>query len=425
MLQTVTAQETGEMSAFEIAQAQIDAVGGRLGVDSDLLEILKKPTRELTVNFPVKMDDGTVRVFTGYRVQYNQVLGPFKGGIRYHPDVSLEEVRALAAWMTWKCAVIGLPYGGAKGGVIVDVKELSPREIERITRRFTSEISIIIGPYKDIPAPDVYTDAQVMAWIMDTYSMKVGYSVPGVVTGKPPIIGGSSGREEATARGVLYTTRQAAAILGVDLAKARVAIQGYGNVGYNAARLFHEEGGSKIVAVSDSRGAIRDKEGLDPLAVKAHKDETGSVAGFPGSEPITPKELLAEKAEVLIPAALSGWITTDNVDSVQARIVAEGANGPTTPGADQVLFQRDVTVIPDILCNAGGVTVSYFEWVQSLQMFFWSLEEVKQRLEEIMVKAFGRVWEMAQEERVDMRTAAYMVAMKKIVRAYEIRGIYP
>lgn len=425
MMQTGTAQETGEMSAFEIAQAQIDAVGGRLGVDSDLLEILKKPTRELTVNFPVKMDDGTIRVFTGYRVQYNQVLGPFKGGIRYHPDVSLEEVRALAAWMTWKCAVIGLPYGGAKGGVIVDVKELSPREIERITRRFTSEISIIIGPYKDIPAPDVYTDAQVMAWIMDTYSMNEGYSVPGVVTGKPPIIGGSSGREEATARGVLYTTRQAAMILGVDLAKARVAIQGYGNVGYNAARLFHEEGGSKIVAVSDSRGVIRDKEGLDPLAVKAHKDETGSVAGFPGSERITPEELLAEKAEVLIPAALSGWITTDNVDSIQARIVAEGANGPTTPGADQVLFERDITVIPDILCNAGGVTVSYFEWVQSLQMFFWSLEEVKERLEEIMVKAFGRVWEMAQEERVDMRTAAYMVAMKKIVRAYEIRGIYP
>ncbi|MCJ2554968.1 MAG: Glu/Leu/Phe/Val dehydrogenase, partial [Candidatus Thermoplasmatota archaeon] len=326
MLQTVTAQETGEMSAFEIAQAQIDAVGGRLGVDSDLLEILKKPTRELTVNFPVKMDDGTIRVFTGYRVQYNQVLGPFKGGIRYHPDVTLEEVRALAAWMTWKCAVIGLPYGGAKGGVIVDVKELSPREIERITRRFTSEIAIIIGPHKDIPAPDVYTDAQVMAWIMDTYSMIVGYSVPGVVTGKPPIIGGSSGREEATSRGVLYTTRQAAMILGVDLAKASVAIQGYGNVGYNAARLFHEESGSKIVAVSDSRGAIRDKEGLDPLAVKAHKDETGSVAGFPGAESITPKELLAAKADVLIPAALSGWITADNVDTVQARIIAEGAN---------------------------------------------------------------------------------------------------
>ncbi len=424
-METVTETPRGEMSAFDIAQAQIEATGRRLGVDRDLLEILKVPNRELTVNFPVKMDDGTVRVFTGYRVQYNQVLGPFKGGIRYHPEVTLEEVRALAAWMTWKCAVIGLPYGGAKGGVIVDVKELSTREIERITRRFTSEISIIIGPHKDIPAPDVYTDAQVMAWIMDTYSMGVGYSVPGVVTGKPPIIGGSSGREEATARGVLYTTRQAAMILGIDLAKARVAIQGFGNVGYNAARLFHGEAGSKIVAVSDSRGAIHNDKGLDPAAVEDHKDETGSVVGFPNAESIMHEDLMAVKADILIPAALGGWITSDNAESVQARIVAEGANGPTTPDADRILFERDIMIIPDILCNAGGVTVSYFEWVQSLQQFFWSLEEVEQRLEEIMVKAFDRVWETAQEEGVDMRTAAYMVAMKKIVRAYEVRGIYP
>ncbi len=424
-METVTETPRGEMSAFDIAQAQIEATGRRLGVDRDLLEILKVPNRELTVNFPVKMDDGTVRVFTGYRVQYNQVLGPFKGGIRYHPEVTLEEVRALAAWMTWKCAVIGLPYGGAKGGVIVDVKELSTREIERITRRFTSEISIIIGPHKDIPAPDVYTDAQVMAWIMDTYSMGVGYSVPGVVTGKPPIIGGSSGREEATARGVLYTTRQAAMILGIDLAKARVAIQGFGNVGYNAARLFHGEAGSKIVAVSDSRGAIHNDKGLDPAAVEDHKDETGSVVGFPNAESIPHEDLMAVKADILIPAALGGWITSDNAESVQARIVAEGANGPTTPDADRILFERDITIIPDILCNAGGVTVSYFEWVQSLQQFFWSLEEVEQRLEEIMVKAFDRVWETAQEEGVDMRTAAHMVAMKKIVRAYEVRGIYP
>jgi glutamate dehydrogenase (NAD(P)+) len=424
-METVTETPHGEMSAFEIAQAQIEATGQRLGVEPDLLEILKVPSRELTVNFPVKMDDGTVRVFTGFRVQYNQVLGPFKGGIRYHPEVTLEEVRALAAWMTWKSAVIGIPFGGAKGGVIVNVKALSPREIERITRRFTSEISIIIGPHKDIPAPDVYTDAQVMAWIMDTYSMNEGYSVPGVVTGKPPIIGGSSGREEATSRGVMYATRQAAMILGIDLAKARVAIQGYGNVGYHAARLFHDEAGSKIVAVSDSRGAIRNNRGLDPAAVKVHKEETGSVAGFPDAEPISEESLLAQKADILIPAALSGWITSGNAASVQARIVAEGANGPTTPDADKVLYDRGITVIPDILCNAGGVTVSYFEWVQSLQQFSWSLEEVKQRLEEIMVKAFDRVWEMAQEEKVDMRTAAYMVAMAKIVRAYEVRGIYP
>ncbi|MFQ5919283.1 MAG: Glu/Leu/Phe/Val dehydrogenase [Thermoplasmata archaeon] len=424
-METVTETQHGEMSAFDIAQAQIEATGRRLGVEPDLLEILKVPSRELTVNFPVKMDDGTVRVFTGFRVQYNQVLGPFKGGIRYHPEVTLEEVRALAAWMTWKTAVIGLPYGGAKGGVIMNPKELSPREIERITRRFTSEISIIIGPHKDIPAPDVYTDAQVMAWIMDTYSMNEGYSVPGVVTGKPPIIGGSSGREDATARGVLYTTRQAAMILGVDLAKARVAIQGFGNVGYNAARLFDAEAGSKIVAVSDSRGAIRSDKGLDPVALKDHKDETGSVAEFPDADAITSEDLLAAKADILIPAALSGWITSENAGTVQARIVAEGANGPTTPDADRILYEGGKTVIPDILCNAGGVTVSYFEWVQSLQQFFWSLEEVKQRLEEIMVKAFDRVWETAQEENVDMRTAAYMVALRKIVRAYEIRGIYP
>ncbi|MEE8198680.1 MAG: Glu/Leu/Phe/Val dehydrogenase, partial [Thermoplasmata archaeon] len=308
-METVTETPRGEMSAFDIAQAQIEATGRRLGVDRDLLEILKVPNRELTVNFPVKMDDGTVRVFTGYRVQYNQVLGPFKGGIRYHPEVTLEEVRALAAWMTWKCAVIGLPFGGAKGGVIVDVKELSPREIERITRRYTSEISIIIGPQKDIPAPDVYTDAQVMAWIMDTYSMGQGYSVPGVVTGKPPIIGGSSGREEATARGVLYATRRAARNLGVDLAEARVAIRGYGNVGSHAARLFHEEAESKIVAVSDSRGAIWNDEGLEPSAVKEHKEETGSVGGFPGAEAIADEDLLAVKADILIPAALGGWIT--------------------------------------------------------------------------------------------------------------------
>ncbi len=424
-METVTETPRGEMSAFDIAQAQIEAIGRRLGVDRDLLEILKVPNRELTVNFPVKMDDGTVRVFTGYRVQYNQVLGPFKGGIRYHPEVTLEEVRALAAWMTWKSAVIGLPFGGAKGAVVVDVKELSPREIERITRRYTSEISIIIGPQKDIPAPDVYTDAQVMAWIMDTYSMGQGYSVPGVVTGKPPIIGGSSGREEATARGVLYATRRTARNLKIDLAGARVTIRGYGNVGSHAARLFHEEAESKVVAVSDSRGAIWNDEGLEPTAVKEHKEETGSVAGFPGAEAIADEDLLAVKADILIPAALGGWITSENAESVQARIVAEGANGPTTPDADRILFEREKTVIPDILCNAGGVIVSYFEWVQSLQHFFWSLEEVKQRLEEIMVRAFDRVWKTAQEEGVDMRTAAYMEAMKKIVRAYEVRGIYP
>ncbi len=414
-----------EMSAFDIAQAQIEAVGKRLGLDPGLLDVLKNPNRELTVNFPVKMDDGSIRVFTGFRVQYNQVLGPFKGGIRYHPDVTLEEVRALAAWMTWKCAVIGLPYGGAKGGVICNPKELSPSELERLTRRFTSEISIIIGPQKDIPAPDVYTDAQVMAWVMDTFSMNEGYSVPGVVTGKPLVIGGSKGREEATSRGTMYATREAAKNLGLDLAGATIAVQGYGNVGYNAARLFSEECGSKIIAVSDSRGGVYNPGGIDPMEVKAFKDKTGSVVGFPGTKPLTNEGLLEVECDILIPAALEGAITASNAPRIRAKIVAEGANGPTTPEADEILFKRGITVIPDILCNAGGVTVSYFEWVQSLQHFFWTFEEVKKRLEDIMIRAFAEVWDMSREEKVDMRTAAYMVAMRKVVEAYRVRGIYP
>ncbi len=417
--------ETAGLSPFDIARIQIDTVGRRLKLDPGLLAILKLPSRELTVNFPVKMDDGSIRVFTGYRVQYNQVLGPFKGGIRYHPDVTLDEVRALAAWMTWKCAVIGLPYGGAKGGVICNPKEMSPGELERLTRRFTSEISIIIGPQKDIPAPDVYTDAQVMAWIMDTFSMNEGYSVPGVVTGKPLVIGGSKGREEATSRGVMYTTREAAKRLEVDLGAATVAVQGYGNVGYHAARLLHDEQGSTIVAVSDSRGAIFNPNGLDPEAVRLHKAKTGSVVGFPGTDALTNEEILELECDVLVPAALEKAITRDNAPQVKAKIVSEGANGPTTPEADQILYKRNVTVIPDILCNAGGVTVSYFEWVQSLQHFFWSFEEVKKQLEDVMVKAFNEVWQTAEEEKVDLRVAAYVVAMRKVVEAYRTRGIYP
>ncbi|MEE9236709.1 MAG: Glu/Leu/Phe/Val dehydrogenase [Thermoplasmata archaeon] len=420
-----TQEASDEMSAFDIAQAQIEVVGKRLRLDPGLLEILKRPSRELTVNFPVRMDDDAIKVFTGFRVQYNQVLGPFKGGIRYHPDVSIEEVRALAAWMTWKCAVIGLPYGGAKGAVICNPKEMSLGELERLTRRFTSEISIIIGPHKDIPAPDVSTDAQVMAWIMDTYSMNQGYSVPGVVTGKPLVIGGSKGREEATARGLMYATREAAKHIGMDLSDATIAVQGFGNVGYNAARLFKEECSSKIIAVSDSRGGVHSSNGLDPKKVKLHKDRTGSVLGFPDSDQVTNEVLLEMDCDVLIPAALAGFITVSNAPRLKTRIVAEGANGPTTPGADEILFKKGVTVIPDILCNAGGVTVSYFEWVQSLQHFFWSIEEVKRRLEDVMVKAFEKVWTTAQEEQVDMRIAAYIVAMKKVVEAYRVRGIYP
>ncbi len=414
-----------ELKPFEIAQAQIDGVGRRLKLDRDLLEILKVPSRELTVNFPVKMDDGSIKVFTGYRVQYNQVLGPFKGGIRYHPDVTLDEVRALAAWMTWKCAVIGLPYGGAKGGIICNPKEMSPGELERMTRRFTSEISIIIGPHKDIPAPDVYTDAQTMAWIMDTYSMREGYSVPGVVTGKPLVVGGSKGRDEATSRGAMYSTRVVAKHLGIDLSKAAIAVQGYGNVGYHAARLFHDECGSKVIAVSDSRGGIQNSNGLDPEKVMIHKAKTGSVVGYPRSDTITNEEVLELKCDLLVPAALEGAITEENAPQVKAKVVAEGANGPTTLEADAILFKRAVTVIPDILCNAGGVTVSYFEWVQDLQHFFWTFEEVKKRLEDVMNRATEEVWAMAEKEKVDMRTAAYMVALSKVVDAYKVRGIYP
>ncbi len=414
-----------ELKPFEIAQAQIEGVGRRLKLDPDLLEILKVPSRELTVNFPVKMDDGSIKVFTGYRVQYNQVLGPFKGGIRYHPDVTLDEVRALAAWMTWKCAVIGLPYGGAKGGIICNPKEMSPGELERMTRRFTSEISIIIGPHKDIPAPDVYTDAQTMAWIMDTYSMREGYSVPGVVTGKPLVVGGSKGRDEATSRGAMYSTRVVAKHLGIDLSKAAIVVQGYGNVGYHAARLFHDECGSRIIAVSDSRGGVQNPNGLDPEKVMIHKAKTGSVVGYPRSDPVTNEEVLELKCDVLVPAALEGAIIEENAPQVKAKVVAEGANGPTTLEADAILFKRAITVIPDILCNAGGVTVSYFEWVQDLQHFFWTFEEVKKRLEDVMNRATEEVWAMAEKEKVDMRTAAYMVALNKIVDAYKVRGIYP
>ncbi len=418
-------QEVKTENPFEIAQAQIDGVGRRMKLDPGLLDVLKWPSRELTVNFPVKMDDGTIRVFTGYRVQYNQVLGPFKGGIRYHPDVTLDEVRALAAWMTWKCAVIGLPYGGAKGGIICNPKEMSPRELERLTRRFTSEISIIIGPHKDIPAPDVYTDPQVMAWIMDTYSMNEGYSVPGVVTGKPLVVGGSKGREEATSRGVMYSTRVVAEHLRIDLSKATIAVQGYGNVGSHAARLFHEECGSSIVAVSDSRGGIQNPNGLDPEKVRLHKAKTGSVVGYPKSDPLTNEELLELKCDILVPSALEGAIAEDNAPHVKSKVVSEGANGPTTLEADEILFKRGITVIPDILCNAGGVTVSYFEWVQDLQHFFWTADQVKKQLEEVMVGATERVWETAKKEKVDMRTAAYIVALEKIVEAYRVRGIFP
>ena len=410
---------------FETAKKQVDIVADLLHLNGGIREVLKTPKRELTVNFPVRMDDGSYRVYTGYRVQYNMARGPTKGGIRYHPQVSLDEVRALAAWMTWKCAVVNIPYGGAKGGIICDPKHMTLGELERLTRRFTTEISPIIGPEVDIPAPDVYTDSQTMAWIMDTFSMQKGYSVPGVVTGKPISLGGSEGRGEATGRGCAYTVREAAKELGVHVKGGTVAVQGFGNAGSVCANILHDEQGAKIIAASDSRGGVINPEGFNPRALEEHKKKTGSVVGFPGTKPISNEELLETKCDVLVPAALENQLTARNADKVQAKIVAEAANGPTLPEADTVLFQKGVTVLPDILANAGGVTVSYFEWAQDIQGFFWTLDEVNQRLERVMVRSYADTRKIAQQYKVHNRTAAYVLAVQRVVDALRIRGFYP
>nr|WP_202901853.1 Glu/Leu/Phe/Val dehydrogenase [Thermogemmatispora carboxidivorans] len=412
------------INPYEMAVQQFEEAADRLNLSEDMREILRKPKRELTVNFPVRLDDGRIKTFTGYRVQHNVNRGPAKGGIRYSPDVTLDEVKALAMWMTWKCAVVGIPYGGAKGGVICDPKTMSPGELERLTRRYATEISIIIGPHSDIPAPDVNTNPQVMAWIMDTYSMHEGFSIPAVVTGKPLSIGGSEGRNDATAMGVLFVTRQAAHRIGMPLRGARVSIQGFGNAGSIAARLFHHEG-CKIVAVSDTRGGIYNEAGLDPAAVLRHKQERGSVVGFPMAQPISPQQVLEVPCDILIPAATEGVITEANASRIQARIIAEAANGPTTPQADRILGRKGVIVIPDILANAGGVTVSYFEWVQDLQSFFWGVEEITQKLEIIMKRAFAAVVEKAEQYHCDLRLAANMLAISRVAEATQIRGIYP
>jgi glutamate dehydrogenase (NAD(P)+) len=409
---------------WDVAQAQFDAAAEQLDLDPGLRRVLRVPQRELTVNFPVTMDDGHVEVFTGYRIQHNVSRGPAKGGIRYHQDVTRDEVRALAMWMTWKCAVVNIPYGGGKGGVIVDPKKLSMRELEGLTRRFTTEISPLIGPDRDIPAPDVNTNAQVMAWMMDTFSMHRGYTIPGVVTGKPIAIGGSLGRNEATARGAVYTLHQASRTLDVPLTGARVAIQGYGNAGSIAAELLAAEG-SVIVAVSDSSGGISNAKGLDPQRVSAWKREHGTVVGFPGADAVSNTEILELDCEILIPAALENQITDHNAPSIKAKIVAEAANGPTTPEADQILYDRGVFVIPDILCNAGGVTVSYFEWVQDMQSFFWTESRINESLHEIMDRAFEDVHHMSDRHSVHMRTAAYMVAVARVAEATTLRGLYP
>ena len=413
------------LNPFEVAREQIDRAGKKLNLDPDLLELLKHPKRELHVNFPVRMDDGRVKVFTGYRVQYNDARGPFKGGIRYHWNVSIDEVRALACWMTWKCAVMDIPYGGAKGGIICNPKEMSKAENERMTRRYASEISVIIGPEKDIPAPDVYTDGQTMSWIMDTISMHKGFTVSGVVTGKPIPIGGSLGRDEATARGAVYATREAAKHINLNLKGATVAVQGFGNAGFHYARLMQDEYGAKIAAVSDSKGGIYSEKGFDPKEVLKYKEKTGSVVGFPGTKKITNAELLELAVDILSPAALENQITSENAPRIKAKISAECANGPTTPEADDILYKKGVLVIPDILANGGGVTVSYFEWVQDLANFFWTKPEVDAKLEGVMVRAFDAVWKMHDEKKVDLRQAAYMVAINRVAEAYKWRGIYP
>lgn len=412
------------INPYHMALQQFEAAADKLSLAEDMREVLRQPKRELVVNFPVRLDSGHIKTFTGYRVQHNGSRGPTKGGIRYSPDVTLDEVRALAMWMTWKCAVVGIPYGGAKGGVICDPKQMTSAELERMTRRYASEISIIIGPYSDIPAPDVNTNSQVMAWIMDTYSMHEGFSIPAVVTGKPLSIGGSEGRNDATATGVLFVTRQAAKHIDMPLRGARVSIQGYGNAGATAARLFHNEG-CKIVALSDSRGGIYNESGLDPIAVLRHKQERGSVVDFPRGQPLGERDVLEIPCDILIPAATEGMLTAANANRVQARIVAEAANGPTTPQADKILFDKGIIVIPDILANAGGVTVSYFEWVQDLQSFFWGVEEITQKLEVLMNRAFAAVAEKADQYHSDMRLAANMLAISRVAEATQIRGIYP
>ena len=409
---------------LEDAAKQFDQVAERLKLDPGLQKRLRHPHRALVVSVPVAMDDGRTEIFEGFRVQHDNALGPTKGGIRYHPDVSLEEVTALAMLMTWKCALMGLPYGGAKGGVRCEPRTLSRRELERLTRRYTAEIFLIIGPEHDIPAPDMGTDEQVMAWMMDTYSMQRGMTSPGVVTGKPILLGGSRGRREATGRGVYTIVLEAAKKIGFDPKGMTVAVQGFGNVGSVAAQLLAENG-CRLIAVSDSKGGIYNPKGLDIPRLLQERLAGGILPDYSDADRISQAELLALECDVLIPAALGGQITAANAPTVRARIIAEGANGPTTPEADRILGEQKVLVLPDILANAGGVTVSYFEWVQDLQFYFWTEQEINTRLTEIMTAAFTRVWGYAQAEGVDLRTAALMLAAQRVAEAHRLRGLYP
>jgi glutamate dehydrogenase/leucine dehydrogenase len=414
-----------KLNPFDMALKNFEESADVIGLPENLRARMRYPERELTVNFPVKMRDGHIEVFRGYRVQHNTARGPAKGGIRFHPDVTLDEVRALASWMTWKCAVVGIPFGGGKGGVTCNPKEMNQSELENLTRRYATEISILIGPERDIPAPDVYTDPQVMAWIMDTYSMARGYSVPAVVTGKPISIGGSRGRNEATARGCVYVVQEAASHLKLKLEGATIAVQGFGNAGSIASRLLQEDVGAKVVAVSDSRGGIYNRNGLNIPRVIEHKAKTGSVIEFPEAEPISNEDLITLPVDVLIPAALENVITIENAAKIRAKIVAEAANGPTTPEADDILESNGVFMLPDILANAGGVTVSYFEWVQDNYSFFWKESDVNDRMREVMVGAFHDVLSASRKHEVGMRRAAYVVAVERVAEAIRVRGIFP
>ena len=404
--------------------AQLDRVATRLNLDHEIHERLRFPRRALVVSVPIRMDNGKTEVFIGYRAHHNTAPGPTKGGLRYDMGVNLGEVTALAMLMSWKCALMGLPYGGAKGGIRCNPREMSAREREHLTRRYTTEIMLMIGPDIDIPAPDLGTDEQTMAWMMDTYSMTQGKSVPGVVTGKPLIVGGSAGRREATGRGIVFVLYQAAKALGQELRGKKLVVQGFGNVGGTAARLLWNDG-CTIAGVSDVKGGVWNPDGVDVRQLQTHVAETGSVAGFPGAESITNEQILEQPCDVLIPAAVDSVIHARNADRVKALIVAEAANGPTTPEADLILRDRGVTVIPDILCNAGGVVVSYFEWVQGLQYYFWKESEIISRLQEIMARSFNRVWHTSQKSGVDLRTGALMEGVSRVADAHVARGLYP
>ena len=414
-----------KINPFEVALKQLEEASKILNLEKGMLEILSNPKRILTVSIPTRMDDGTIKVFTGFRSQHNDARGPHKGGIRYHPDVTLEEVKALSMWMTWKCAIANIPYGGGKGGIICNPKQMSENELERMTRRFAYLIADIIGPYKDIPAPDVYTGGKEMAWIMDTYSaLKGNYVQPEVITGKPIAIGGSLGRNEATGRGLAYTVREAAKKINIDMKQATIVVQGFGNAGQFASKLVEEQG-AKTIAASDSQGAIINKDGIDVDALMKFKKETGTVAGFENAKSISNEELLETECTILIPAALENQITKNNADKIKTKIIAEAANGPTTPEADEILFKKDILVIPDVLANGGGVTVSYFEWLQNLRREYWTEEEVNNRLDTNITKSFFDVYDTHEKYNVDMRKAATLLAINRVVDAINIRGLWP